>query len=95
MKHRTRKPVRGSTGGGGHRGNGRPPKLPPNRPRIPRLTIPIPEAAGYLGVTERTLRRHLKRTNASCLVRGIGHPKLDRKGFFTWCKAQGFEGAGG
>jgi len=64
------------------------------------LTISFAEAAAHLGMQPRTLFKHLQATHAPCLVPlTIGNTprstryKLDRVGFFRWCRRLGFEGA--
>ena len=57
------------------------------------LTISFQEAAELLGMRERTLRAHLKRTDARCLVWIGKRSRLDYKGFFKWCRSLGFESA--
>jgi len=92
-KTRPRKAVRAGPGkkvkGAVVAPNGGPP-----RPARRRITLPFKEAAAMLGISQRTLMRHLKRTNAACVVKRVGRPKLDEEGFYGWCRAQGFQGAG-
>jgi hypothetical protein len=59
----------------------------------PRLTISFEEAAELLQMRPRTLRAHLKRTDARCLVPIGKRYRLDCKGFFRWCRNLGFESA--
>ena len=75
---------RSSMGGNGRR------RGPAKRPR---LTIPIEEAADMLQMRPRTLREHLKRTDAPCLVWIGKRCRIDCKGFYRWCRNIGFTSA--
>jgi len=57
------------------------------------LAISWEEAAHLVDMHPRTLKHHLKRTDAACLVRIGKRYRLDRKGFYRWCRQLGFEGA--
>jgi hypothetical protein len=76
------------SGRNGHRG---PP--PRTRSRSAPLTLSFEEAAQELQMRPRTLLGHLRRTDAPCLVRIGNRYRLDRKGFFKWCRRLGFESA--
>jgi len=83
-----RRPPRKSartTGNGRHGPGGAQRKNP--------LAISWEEAAYLVSMHPRTLKLHLKRTDAACLVRIGKRYRLDRKGFYRWCRLQGFEGA--
>jgi hypothetical protein len=58
------------------------------------MILPLREAAAELGWHPRTLLKHLRRTDAACLVQVGKRFRLDRKGFFRWCRQLGFESAG-
>jgi len=74
--------------------NGRDRGPPMERRRGAPLTLSFEEAAGELLMRPRTLVTWLKKTQATCLVRGpTGRLRLDRKGFYRWCRRMGFESA--
>jgi len=83
-RRRPRKSTRG-TGNGRHGPGGAQRKNP--------LAISWEEAAFLVSMHPRTLKLHLKRTDAACLVRIGKHYRVDRKGFYRWCRQMGFEGA--
>ena len=67
---------------------------PPRKRGRQPLSISFVEAAADLLMAPRTLLGLLKRTHASCLVRTpTGRFRLDRKGFYRWCRRMGFESA--
>jgi len=77
-----------------HGGNGRRTSRQGLPDRRNPLTISFAEAARLLDMQPRTLRLHLKRTDARCLVVIGNRYRIDRKGFFRWCRLLGFESAG-
>ena len=87
------KPRRNRGGGNGHLASARRAAKKPAQ-RIGPLTLPLREAAAELDMHPRTLMHHLRRTDAHCLVKVGNRFRIDRKGFFRWCRQLGFESAG-
>lgn len=86
-KHRRKRPSNGRAAPARGR-RGHPPE------RIGPLTLPLRDAAAQLDMHPRTLMLHLRRTDAHCLVKVGSRFRIDRKGFFRWCRQLGFESAG-